>query len=70
VAMSYDYAAQIALLEGLSADPHPSRYELCDAHAHALTVPRGWRIELAADAPVRPLAADRFELPVRSANLA
>jgi hypothetical protein len=41
----YDYAQRTSSLEPLADEPHPMAYDLCDAHADTLTVPRGWRLD-------------------------
>jgi hypothetical protein len=43
--LSYDYAKRAAWTERLTVEPHPMTHDLCDAHADALSVPRGWRLE-------------------------
>ncbi|HEY8525500.1 MAG TPA: DUF3499 family protein [Acidimicrobiales bacterium] len=43
--LTYDYQARVTWLDALSGDPHPMSYDLCAAHAEAMTVPRGWRLE-------------------------
>jgi hypothetical protein len=43
--LGYDYQQRITWLERLAAESHPMSYDLCDAHADALTVPRGWQLE-------------------------
>ena len=40
----YDYHARTTWLDPLSGERHPMSYDLCPAHADALTVPRGWRL--------------------------
>jgi hypothetical protein len=40
----YDYAARTTWLDALAGDRHPMAYDLCAAHADALTVPQGWRL--------------------------
>jgi hypothetical protein len=63
--MSYDYAGQVAEVGPLSIEAHPTEYELCMLHAELLTVPRGWRIRLSPDAPVRPRSMDVIDLASR-----
>jgi hypothetical protein len=41
----YDYGQRSSWLEPLTDEPHPMAYDLCDAHADSLTVPRGWRLD-------------------------
>lgn len=43
--LTYDYAAQGAWLERLSAETHPMTHDLCEAHADRMSVPQGWRLE-------------------------
>ncbi|HEX5946238.1 MAG TPA: DUF3499 family protein [Acidimicrobiales bacterium] len=40
----YDYVARTTWLDALAGERHPMAYDLCGAHADALTVPRGWRL--------------------------
>ena len=40
----YDYAERTTWLDALAGERHPMAYDLCPAHADALTVPRGWRL--------------------------
>lgn len=40
----YDYQARTTWLEPLAGERHPMAYDLCVAHADALTVPQGWRL--------------------------
>lgn len=42
--LAYDYGNQTAWLDRLALEPHPMMHDLCDAHAHATSVPRGWVI--------------------------
>lgn len=63
--MSYDYAQQVAEVGPLGEERHPTQYELCALHGELLSVPRGWRIELLAGAPVRPRAMDVINLASR-----
>jgi hypothetical protein len=43
--LAYDYHRRTTWLDALAAEAHPMCYDLCDAHADALVVPRGWRLE-------------------------
>lgn len=63
--MSYDYARQVAAVGPLGDEPHPTQYELCLLHGELLSVPRGWRIELRAGAPVRPRAMNVIDIASR-----
>ncbi len=40
----YDYQARTTWLDPLARERHPMAYDLCVAHADALTVPQGWRL--------------------------
>jgi hypothetical protein len=40
----YDYRDRVTWLDGLAGERHPMAYDLCPAHADALTVPLGWRL--------------------------
>lgn len=42
---TYDYAARTTWLDPLTSETHPMSYDLCEAHADTLSVPRGWRLE-------------------------
>jgi hypothetical protein len=66
--MSYNYADRVVMVEALSIETHPSRYELCADHAASLTVPRGWRMEASSDVAVRPVAMDVIRLADRMAE--
>ncbi len=63
--MTYDYAQQVAAVGPLADERHPTQYELCLLHGELLSVPRGWRIEVFAGAPVRPRAMDVIDLASR-----
>jgi Protein of unknown function (DUF3499) len=41
----FDYRARTSSLESLIDEPHPMAYDLCEVHADALTVPRGWHLD-------------------------
>jgi hypothetical protein len=43
--LTYDYQARVTWLDALAGDRHPMSYDLCAAHAEAMTVPRGWRLD-------------------------
>jgi hypothetical protein len=43
--LTYDYAGRSGWLDPLADERHPMSYDLCSAHAEALTVPRGWALE-------------------------
>jgi hypothetical protein len=42
---TYDYRARTTWLDRLASEAHPMAYDLCKAHADALSVPRGWHLE-------------------------
>ena len=44
VTLSYDYPASTVWLDVLSDDDHPMTHDMCDRHADALSVPRGWQL--------------------------
>jgi hypothetical protein len=44
VTLTYDYADSMAVLGPLAGMRDPHAYDLCTAHAHALTVPKGWQV--------------------------
>lgn len=41
----YDYRQRTACLDVLAHEPHPMAYDMCNMHADAFTVPRGWGLE-------------------------
>ena len=41
--MAYDYARRVAWVDDLAPERIPSSWDLCPAHADALSVPNGWR---------------------------
>lgn len=43
--LTYDYSARTSWLDPLAGERHPMRYDLCAAHADALSVPRGWTLD-------------------------
>ncbi|HEX8802740.1 MAG TPA: DUF3499 family protein [Acidimicrobiales bacterium] len=57
--LTYDYQARTGWLDALAGDAHPMSYDLCDDHAGALTVPRGWHLEDRREAPARGRALAR-----------
>ncbi|MGH9213154.1 MAG: DUF3499 family protein [Acidimicrobiales bacterium] len=64
--LAYDYQARTTWLDPLTAEAHPMVYDLCDGHADALVVPRGWHIEdrrhlVAGDPHLSPRRASSFE---------
>lgn len=42
--LTYDYKDSTAVLGPLSTSAEPHAYDLCEAHAERLTVPRGWQV--------------------------
>ena len=42
--LSYAYADSIVWLEDLAPEGHPMIHDLCEAHANAVRVPRGWEL--------------------------
>lgn len=58
--LTYVYADSTAVLGPLATAAEPHAYDLCDAHAGRLTVPRGWQVvRLAVDhVPARPTEDD------------
>lgn len=42
--LTYDYANSTAVLGPLATSAEPHAYDLCQHHAQALTVPRGWQV--------------------------
>ena len=43
--LAFDYQARVTWLDPLADEHHPMAYDLCEHHAQAVTVPRGWRLE-------------------------
>lgn len=50
--LAYNYAQRSVWIDHVSAEAHPSTYDLCDQHADHLSVPRGWHL---TDARARAL---------------
>lgn len=44
VTLSYQYGRAQVWLDDLTAERDPHDYDLCDRHAHRLTVPQGWQL--------------------------
>lgn len=42
--LTYVYADQTAVVGPLATHAEPHCYDLCQAHAHRLTAPRGWEV--------------------------
>jgi hypothetical protein len=58
--LTYVYADSTAVVGPLATHAEPHCYDLCEAHAHRLTAPRGWEV-------VRH-EADASELRTRSSD--
>jgi hypothetical protein len=43
--LAYDYQQRTTWLDPLAPEAHPMAYDLCDAHADTLVVPRGWHLD-------------------------
>ncbi len=53
--MSFSYAEREVVIDRLSADPTPQRYDLCVPHAARTRPPQGWRMrDLRPDDERRP----------------
>lgn len=71
VTLSFRYDARQASLVDLLPEKHPALYDLCDAHADLLIVPRGWerldrRTPRADPSPIAP--AERAVDPDRGSD--
>ncbi|GEL16954.1 hypothetical protein PA7_07910 [Pseudonocardia asaccharolytica DSM 44247 = NBRC 16224] len=42
--LTYVYADSTAVVGPLATQAEPHSYDLCNAHAHRLTAPRGWEL--------------------------
>jgi hypothetical protein len=42
--LTYVYADSTAVVGPLATQAEPHSYDLCTAHAHGLTAPRGWEV--------------------------
>ena len=42
--LTYVYADSTAVVGPLATQAEPHSYDLCNAHAHRLTAPRGWEV--------------------------
>ena len=42
--LTYVYSDSTAVLGPLAVRAEPHGYDLCEAHAHSLSVPRGWEV--------------------------
>ncbi len=59
--LTYVYADSTAVVGPLATFAEPHCYDLCEAHAHRLTAPRGWEV-------VRHEPEDRGAVRVRSSD--
>jgi hypothetical protein len=61
--LTYVYGESTAVVGPLATQAEPHCYDLCRAHASALSVPRGWEvIRLAIDEEPRPSTDDLLAL--------
>jgi hypothetical protein len=60
--LTYAYADSTAVLGPLAPFVEPHSYDLCDAHAGRLTVPRGWEVVRLADGDDAALAPSHDDL--------
>lgn len=61
--LTYVYSDSTAVVGPLATQAEPHCYDLCSAHAAALSVPRGWEvIRLAIDAAPKPSTDDLLAL--------
>lgn len=60
--LTYVYADQTAVLGPLAGRAEPGSYDLCEAHAQALTPPRGWEIIRLPSADAPPAEPDVDDL--------
>jgi uncharacterized protein DUF3499 len=70
--LTYVYSDSTAVLGPLATQAEPHCYDLCQAHARALSAPRGWEvIRLAIDEIPKPSSDDLLALAeaVREAGL-
>jgi Protein of unknown function (DUF3499) len=56
--LTYVYADSTAVVGPLASHPEPHTYDLCDAHAERLTVPRGWEVVRREILPAVPTPDD------------
>ncbi len=62
--LTYVYADSTAVVGPLATYAEPHCYDLCEAHAHRLTAPRGWEVvrhEPEDGGVVRPRSSDDLE---------
>jgi hypothetical protein len=50
--LTYVYADSTAVVGPLATQAEPHSYDLCTAHAHRLTAPRGWEVVRRQGPPV------------------
>ena len=61
--LTYVYSDSQAVLGPLASRAEPHGYDLCETHAHSLSVPRGWEvIRLSTGEPVGPDEDDLLAL--------
>lgn len=48
--LTFVYADSTAVIGPLAAQAEPGSYDLCSAHAHSMSVPRGWEVIRLTDA--------------------
>ena len=48
--MSYDYEAQLVIIEPLHIEGHPMTHDLCVTHADKSRPPQGWELQDVRDA--------------------
>jgi len=61
--LTYVYSDSTAVLGPLASRAEPHGYDLCQTHAHSLSVPRGWEvIRLSNGDPVPPTEDDLLAL--------
>ncbi|RYZ32510.1 MAG: DUF3499 domain-containing protein [Propionibacteriaceae bacterium] len=61
--LTYVYSDSQAVLGPLASRAEPHGYDLCETHAHSLSVPRGWEVlRLASGDPVGPDEDDLLAL--------
>lgn len=53
--LTYVYATSTAVVGPLAISAEPHAYDLCQLHAHGLTIPRGWEL-VRHDGDLRPSA--------------
>lgn len=56
--LTFSYPESTAVIGPLSGEVEPGTYDLCDAHARTLSVPRGWQIIRLATIGAAPVVDD------------